>query len=230
MNHIVIDLEMNTTPKENGMKNELIEIGAVKLDENLEEIDTFHTYVKAVNGPITAIITELTGISQKDIENAPFFCDAMDSFIAWAGETETVFYSWSNCDKKQFEYESEYKNYSNDRFNYMLENWVDIQAEYDRIIGTGHTVALDNALKSAGVEPKGVPHTALGDAVNTAEILKIIKDENKTRERLGNLIDMFKHKEITSSLAEMFPEMVNYLVRDEELARQKAESEDKEDK
>ena len=50
MKHIVIDLEMNKIARSSEArkicKSEIIEIGAVMLDENLQEIGNFRTYVK----------------------------------------------------------------------------------------------------------------------------------------------------------------------------------------
>lgn len=49
MKHIVIDLEMNKIARSSEArkicKSEIIEIGAVMLDENLQEIGNFRTYV-----------------------------------------------------------------------------------------------------------------------------------------------------------------------------------------
>ena len=51
MKYIVLDLEMNGVPKDNkeafeSSHMEIIEIGAVALDEDYREIDSFLTYVK----------------------------------------------------------------------------------------------------------------------------------------------------------------------------------------
>ena len=50
MKYVVIDLEMNEINKKSEVrdicKNEIIEIGAVMLDDNLTEISSFRTYVK----------------------------------------------------------------------------------------------------------------------------------------------------------------------------------------
>ncbi len=216
MNHIILDLEMNTAPKESVAKNEIIEIGAVKLNDNLKEIGRFSTYVCPEYGEITSIINELTGISQNDVKDAPKFVEAMEMFFVWVGKEDSIYYSWSNCDKKQFEYESELKNYKDKRLDKMLGNWEDIQVEYDKLVGINHTAALNNALKSADIELIGKPHTALGDAINTAELFKVLRNEELVEKRLGNLIEMFKHKELANSILDMFPEMANYIVKDEE--------------
>ena len=49
MNHIVIDLEMNKIVKQirgdSKLSSELIEIGAVKMDDHFQVIDTYQSYV-----------------------------------------------------------------------------------------------------------------------------------------------------------------------------------------
>lgn len=216
MNHIIVDLEMNTPVKDSGKKNELIEIGAVKLDDKFNELSQFQTYVKPQNGDITEIITKLTGITQDMVVDAPLYQEAIVEFAKWIEEGEYQIYSWSNCDKKQIEHENEDKCFEHSAVSRMLDRWVDLQQEYDTIIGTSHTVALDNALKSAGIKEKGKPHTALGDAINTAELFKVLKDEKLRKKRLGNLIELFEKKEISSTLLDLFPEMASYINVDEE--------------
>lgn len=59
--YIIMDLEMCRTPKGTKrdnlfLKNELIQIGAVLLDDNYEEVDTFMTYVSPQHSRITPVI------------------------------------------------------------------------------------------------------------------------------------------------------------------------------
>ena len=66
MKHIVIDLEMNKIARSSEArkicKSEIIEIGAVMLDENLQEIGNFRTYVKPeYNDKIAAEIRDHRG-------------------------------------------------------------------------------------------------------------------------------------------------------------------------
>lgn len=81
MKHIVVDLEMNKVGK--GYRNlgctmETIEIGAIMLDENFQEISSFRTYVKPeYNTRITSIVRDLTGITYDMVINAPKFNEAI---------------------------------------------------------------------------------------------------------------------------------------------------------
>ena len=46
MNYIVYDLELNSKPFKSHIPNEIIEIGAVKLNDNLQKLDSFSSFVK----------------------------------------------------------------------------------------------------------------------------------------------------------------------------------------
>ena len=84
MKHIVVDLEMNKIGKEYrnlGCTMETIEIGAIMLDENFQEISSFRTYVKPeYNTRITSIVRDLTGITYDMVINAPKFDEAIKMF------------------------------------------------------------------------------------------------------------------------------------------------------
>lgn len=84
MKHIVVDLEMNKVGKEYrnlGCTMETIEIGAIMLDENFQEISSFRTYVKPeYNTRITSIVRDLTGITYDMVINAPKFDEAIKMF------------------------------------------------------------------------------------------------------------------------------------------------------
>ena len=78
MKHIVVDLEMNNIRRRSEARkictNEIIEIGASMLDENLWEIGKFQIYVKPeYNDVIVPKISKLTGITNEMVANAPTF-------------------------------------------------------------------------------------------------------------------------------------------------------------
>lgn len=79
MIYIVIDLEMNPLSKEfreerRICRNEIIQIGAVALDESYQEIGSFKTLVKPqFNEMITRKIEKLTGITTAMVREAPVF-------------------------------------------------------------------------------------------------------------------------------------------------------------
>ena len=99
---IVIDLEGTccddkSLPPEDF---ETIEIGAVAVSPEGEIIGDFSELVKPGLGQLTAFCTELTGISQEDVDAARPFPEVWVGFLEWVGETRT-FCSWGSYDLKQ---------------------------------------------------------------------------------------------------------------------------------
>ena len=78
---IVFDLE---TTGLNPASEEITEIAAVRVVEG-EIRDSFQTYVNP-HKPIPAEITELTGISDETVADAPDLDKAVQEFLAWPGE------------------------------------------------------------------------------------------------------------------------------------------------
>lgn len=117
MKHIVVDLEMNPVSERNEetslCRYETIEIGAVMLDENMQEISSFRTYVKPVSAEkIAKNITKLTGITTQSVINAPKFNEAFKLFTNWCLGTndEITLHAWSDTDYNQIKREVELKN------------------------------------------------------------------------------------------------------------------------
>jgi len=146
MKHIVVDLEMNPVSKEyrevrRKLNGEIIEIGAVRLNENYEQEDEFQCYVCPEYGMVKKHITELTGITQEKVEGHPAFSDSFHSFVAWIGAAETKIYSWSMSDIKQLRKECRLKLPDFD-VNWLDTRWVDLQQAFDDRLGLHAVRAL----------------------------------------------------------------------------------------
>ena len=82
--YVVYDLEMCKVPKgtkreEFGSRQELIQIGAVMLNEEYKTVDTFMTYVAPRFGFVDSFIEKLTGITPANTQDAPSTEDALKS-------------------------------------------------------------------------------------------------------------------------------------------------------
>lgn len=210
MKHIMIDLEMNKIEKQlRGKKKlscELIEIGAVKMDEDFEVIDKYQSYVSPDFGVMSPIIIELTGITDSMLVGAPRFAEMMDDFTAWIGKEPARFYSWSLSDIRQFQNEAAFKGYSGDIIHRMEKNWIDFQEEYSRLLGISKKIKLNEAVSAADYEFTGDQHTALADAVNTAEILRLSRDPAKFERVMKPVLDLFRQDREEPTLMDMYPE------------------------
>lgn len=206
----MIDLEMNKIEKQwrgkNKLSSELIEIGAVRMDEHYEVIDTYQSYVKPEFGAMDAVIIELTGITDDKVKDAPGFADAMDDFSEWIGSEETRFYSWSMSDIRQFQHEALFKSYPGDIIQRMESHWTDFQEEFRRLLGLHHRIKLSYAVSAADYEFKGAQHTALADAVNTAQILRLSKDPERFQTVMKPVLDLVSRERKEQTLMDMCPE------------------------
>lgn len=213
MKHIVVDLEMNPIAKQYKKEraiclNEIIEIGAVILDEDFQEIGSFMTYVKPeYNERIEPNIVRLTGITKELVSNAPLFEEAFEMFISFCSsiKDEVEICQWSDSDRHQIEKEMCLKGYEMDTYEEkLMKCWVDFQKEFDQQLGLNRQVSLKDALTYAGLEFEGRRHDALVDARNTAELLTIARVEEKRQIALDKIAEMLNPTPLTSTLGSMF--------------------------
>jgi DNA polymerase III epsilon subunit-like protein len=89
MNYIVLDMEWNQPGYtdvalcRNGicMKNEIIQIGAVKLSENKEKTGVFECIIKPVSlTSMNRMIKQLTGITDEMLDKGEAFESAIERF------------------------------------------------------------------------------------------------------------------------------------------------------
>ncbi len=212
MKHIVVDLEMNNIRQKSEARrictNETIEIGAVMLDDNLQEISSFRTYVKPeYNDGIVPKISRLTGITDAMVVNAPKFKEALRMFTNWCLGTgdEVTIYSWSDTDFNQIRKEIILKEYevSEDERNLLETEWTDFQQEFDGHLGFERQVSLRMALDMAGIDFSGREHDALDDARNTAELLQIFRDEDLFDRTLRKIEEIMKPSSLGNTLGSM---------------------------
>ena len=174
--YICLDLEMcELTSKQRksvkGMAGEVIQIGAVMLDENLKYLSEFSSFVKPVYGQISEEISNLTGITDETVQNADTFTTAFYKFFCWAGNDDITTFCWSDSDYKQLWDEIYIKAKGHDEYRDFLRTFVDLQAIFDRKLGAEQSVSLDKALKFCNLKFKGQRHSALFDSFNTARVL-----------------------------------------------------------
>lgn len=209
MEYVFIDFEMNqidnaTQNEFKICKNEIIEIGAVKLDDTYKEINYFKTYVRPVVLPLNSRIVRLTGITTEMVEDAPDFESAIDRFIDWCGDADVI-YAWSENDLRQFNKERRIKNYTHDRVNVIVSRWKDFQKEFAKLLGTRRRLALSDAVFYLGEDFQGKEHDALWDARNTAEVFVLSKDKEKFEKVMAPIMEVYKPKQtMTYSLGDIF--------------------------
>ena len=213
MKHIVIDLEMNSLAKAYKQEKilcgmEVIEIGAVVLDEQYQEIGSFKTLVKPqYNDEIKPYYEKLTGISTAMVANAPVFETALKMFCSWCHSMndELQFYQWSETDLEQLTNEMILKEILlNTSDQQLFTKWEDFQKEYGETLNLSNAISLKNAVMYAGVDFEGAEHDALDDARNTAILLKIVRTPTLCKKALEHVIDALTPKQVNNTLGSMF--------------------------
>ena len=212
MKHVVVDLEMNPVSRElrevrRKLNEEVIEIGAVRLDENFQQEAEFQCYVKPEYGPIKKHITSLTGITQAMVADKKTYAACFQDFVDWVGEEETKIYSWSMSDIKQLRSECRYKLPDFD-IEWLNARWVDLQQEFDDRLGLHNSLALKHALGAMDHKFEGTQHTALADAINTSAILTLMQDDAKFKETMKPVLEILQPKDdLASSIGDLCPEL-----------------------
>ena len=174
--YICLDLEMcELTSKQRksvkGMRCEVIQIGAVMLDENLNCISQFSSFVKPEYGQISKTISLLTGITPESVEHADSFTTAFYKLVCWAGNDDITTFCWSDSDYSQLWDEIYIKAKNHDEYRNFLKTFVDLQAIFGRLLKSEYSISLDTALKYCHLKFNGQRHSAIFDAFNTARIL-----------------------------------------------------------
>lgn len=179
--YVIYDLEMCRVPRgekreQFGYRQELIQIGAVLLNENYEVADTFMSFVKPKFGELDDFIQKLTGIKHADIECAPSTEEVLKSFTKWIPD-EAVIVSWSENDPNQLYHEIDGKEIVIPRLENLLDESIDCQYEFEEKLHSSRTYSLSEALSITGLDCDDHIHDALFDAKNTALLFaKMMKE------------------------------------------------------
>ncbi len=175
MNYIIFDMEWNAplagrTHIMNPcrLQGEIIQIGAVKTDENLKELDTFNVFIKPqYYTKMNDRVAEVTQITDEMLEAGIPFTEAMDAFKNFCGN-DSILFTWGNADLDMI--------LNNLEFYAMDESWLpedfDAQLMFDDLVTMeGRDFSLDYARYTFDI--KGLDaHDALNDALNTAEVMR----------------------------------------------------------
>ena len=212
MYKIILDLEFCKLPKIykdmiTNCQNEVIPIGAVKLDDNDEIIDEFNEYVKPIYSFVDKKIENLTHITNDMLSDKDVFTVVMDNFLDWINDEEAVVYSWGKEDKIVIERESKMKQYQDDRLDKMFDNWKDLQEIVDSILCVSQNLSLSNVLNGINVKFSGQQHSAVDDAKNTACIYQTIQDRTLFEKKMKPLVDLMQPTEsLTFSMGNLLQE------------------------
>lgn len=172
--YVIVDLEMCNVSKNinrdvYNWRSELIQIGAVLIDESLEIVDEFMSYVSPKYGAVDSYIQRLTGISREDVQGAPNIKEALENFVNWL-PNDAVLVSWSVNDEVQIRRELSAKGIIIEGLEQYLDNWLDCQKTFGERMDAQKNYRLSEALIIANIDYDENIHDALVDAKNTARL------------------------------------------------------------
>lgn len=169
MNYIILDLEatcwQDNTEKE---QNEIIEIGALKIDHNKQVISEFSAFVKPkLNPKLSDFCKELTTIKQSDIDGAASYDVVLPRFIEWINPNDAyVLCSWGFYDKSQFAKDCDLHRLD----KAWLKNHISLKHQYAEIKHLKKPLGMNGALNKEGLQLEGTHHRGIDDARNIAKI------------------------------------------------------------
>lgn len=176
MNYIILDLEWNQaddlrTKLESELMFEIIEIGAIKLNSDITEIDSFHELIKPqVFNRMNQVTGELVHISMNELQNCRNFGEAAADFIRWCGE-DYIFCTWGSLDLTELQKNMDF--YKLPSLSKKPIKYYDVQKLFSIAYeDKKKRRTLQYAVEFLNIKEKVPFHRADADAVYTAEVFK----------------------------------------------------------
>ncbi|MGN0421035.1 MAG: exonuclease domain-containing protein [Acetatifactor sp.] len=181
MNYIVFDLEWNQSssgeePETALMPFEIIEIGAVKLNSEMEMEGEFSRLIcPQVYHQMHRVPRKLLKLTMSDLEGEEHFPEVTSAFLNWSGENgePVCFCTWGTTDLTELQ--------RNMRFYHMTPlsdrplAFLDVQKLFSKSFGKGSGAkSLEYAVEFLEIPKEESFHRAYGDAYYTAVILQVI--------------------------------------------------------
>jgi DNA polymerase III epsilon subunit-like protein len=189
MGYIIIDLEFNNLKNITnyykdffekygdfdyaGLENEIIEIGAVKVDKYMKPISEFREYIKPTVFPIiNPIVTEITKIDMDILNEKGISFEEAINKLKDMFEEGDVLCSWAKDDVVELIINAHHYNYNDLRW---FNEYLDIQEYATKILAHKKALGLKVALDELKIKVDDTKlHDALNDANYTVEVFRRI--------------------------------------------------------
>ncbi len=183
MHYIVLDLEwnqpiswQNSVYRKIGDKLifEMIQIGAVKMGEDLEIVDSISVPIAPTYYvQIHPRIRRMTGLGAEELAGAPAFREALEQFAAWCGE-DYVLLTWGCDDVSVLQQNIDFFGCG----DIPLPPLCDIQKQFAQVYEMKDRPSLQKAMEMTGIQAEeGLSfHNARNDAWYTALVFQKLPD------------------------------------------------------
>ncbi len=182
MNYIILDLEWNQgnpdkEPEIYGVPFEIVEIGAIKLNEEKEMVGEFNQLVKPqLYHELNRITRRLIHLQMAQLEHGEPFPIVFQNFMDWCGE-DILFCTWGPLDLEQLQ--KNMKHYDLEPLSDRPLKYYDVQKLFSLAFDDKKSRrTLEYAVDFLQIK-KDIPfHRAFSDAYYTARVLARITDAN----------------------------------------------------
>lgn len=173
--YLIIDFEATccnhgTVPKQ---EMEIIEFGAVMLRRStMHIVDEFQSFIRPVRNPqLTPFCTELTTITQQDVDTAPDFATVIALLKQWLKPySNYVFCSWGDYDLHQLALDCNYHHVAYP----IAATHVNVKKLFSQAQGYNKKFGLGQAVHMMGLKFSGTAHRGIDDARNIAALMPFI--------------------------------------------------------
>lgn len=148
---------------------EIIEIGAYKLNGYGEVVGTFSRLVKPVIHPyLSFYCRKLTGIEQDEINRASTFAKVVNDFQDWIDiyDEDYLLCAWGSFDQKILIQDSKLHRLDYD----WTDPHINLKQQYHELKRLNRRRGLRKVVESEGFEFSGDQHRALDDAENLVKV------------------------------------------------------------
>ncbi|WP_312059856.1 3'-5' exonuclease [Anaerotignum sp.] len=189
MNYIVLDLEFNQSfPFKTGeavapvpgCPFEIIQIGAVKLNDSFQQIDTFNALIQPKIYPrLHPFVEKITGITEEKLKAQPDFTEAFHQFASFISDKDAILCTWGTDDIKSL-----FRNilYYKLDTNSIPNKYLNVQKYASAFLNyeAGQAIGLKNAVTELKITVDAPFHDALFDAIYTAKVFKVVRPKELT--------------------------------------------------
>lgn len=178
---LIVDFEAtcnndNSFPRET---MEIIEIGAIVVDDKFEIVSEFQCFVKPMkHRQLTPFCMELTTIKQTDVDSAEPFEIVIPKFLDWVdeavGDNHYDFYSWGMFDKNILKRQVD-ELIPEESGDYIFDVHINAKREFAKHNKLKREMGVGSALRFKKMQFEGTPHRALDDTRNILKLIKTFK-------------------------------------------------------
>jgi len=185
LNYILADFEFNQafdfSTNKGGISNprcplEIIQIGAIRLDNMFNMTDEFSIYVKPViYRRLHPFVSKLTGIHSRSLGRAHLFPHIYKNFAKFVGR-DSVFLFWGPDDIKEL-----FRNvlFYNLDTNLLPTRYINLQKAASEHLKYSGAVGLRGVVEYFGIPIDRPFHSAVNDAYYVGKILPLIYNEER---------------------------------------------------